>query len=311
MLSPRAIYLASVVIIMPGLALAQSHPQAISPGTLTQVPSPTVSLYSPSGYSGNTLSNYVITQTAMQPYATDSAVQAATSTSQAQHSTTYYDGLGRPIESVAWQMSGMGNDLVTTQVYDTFGREQYQFMPYEETTNTGLFQPNPFTDQNNFFTKTYPSDVPGYKGEQVFYGQVQFEPSPLGRPLKVTAPGNSWTGNNVGASTQYLTNDTTDKVPIWTITLNSPADGSNIPVTAANYSPGTLTKTITTDERGSEVIEYKDLDGQVVEKKVQVANMTSGAYTGWLVTMYVYDDFNQLRVVIPPKAVDQLINASL
>jgi hypothetical protein len=101
-------------------------------------------------------------------------------------------------------------------------------------------------------------------------------------------------------------------VPVWTIAFNPPADANNIPRTSAIYAPGTLSKTITVDERGSQVVEYKDLEGQVVEKRVQVANAVvgSGLGAGWLVTQYVYDDLNQLRVVIPPKAVDLINTAS-
>ena len=280
-----------------------------TPTAQIQAPAPTVSLYTGPSYSGSTLVNYVRTWEAQQPYTTESAVTGATTTSAVHRTTQYVDGLGRPVETVSWQMSGQGNDLVAPQVYDAFGREQYQFLPYEETTNTGLFQATPFSDQNTFYTNTYPGDLPAYKGEQVFYGQTQFEASPLNRPLKTTAPGNSWTGSNVGVGIQYLTNTTTDAVPLWTITFDTTNfDTQNIPQTTATYAPGTLYKTITTDERGSEVIEFKDLEGQVVEKAVQAASTVSGTdpYTGWLVTMYVYDDLNQLRVVIPPKAVDQL-----
>jgi RHS repeat-associated protein len=298
------------LLLVPGLGRGQSNPQTISPGSLTQVPAPTVGLYTGPSYSGDTLVNYVRTWVAQQPYTTEAALLAITSPSGVQRGTSYFDGLGRPLEEVSWQISGTGNDLVTAQVYDAFGREQFKFLPYEASSSSGLFETTPFSSQNTFYSSAYPSDAPGYKGEQVFYGQTQFEASPLNRPLTVTAPGNSWTGSGVGVQIQYLINDTTDKVPNWTITFNTPADGNNIPATTANYAPGVLYKTITTDERGSQVVEYKDLEGQVVEKKVQVANVTTGVYTGWLVTMYVYDNMNQLRVVIPPKAVDQLINAS-
>jgi len=284
--------------------------QTISPGVLTQVPAPTVTLYQPTNPI-DTLVNYVRTWDAQQPYTTEAALLAATTTSGVHRTTGYVDGLGRPLESVAWQMSGTGQDLVAPKVYDAFGREQYQFLPYEATTNNGVFKTTAFTDQSTFYTNTYPTDLPAYKGEQAFYGQTQFEASPLNRVLKTTAPGNSWTGSNVGPSIQYLVNDNTDLVPLWSIGFLPPADANNWPTSTSNYAPGTLFKTVSTDERGSMVVEYKDLEGQVVEKKVQVANVvnSSSPYTGWLVTMYVYDYLNQLRVVIPPKAVNQLNTA--
>lgn len=307
---PRRYLILILVITLPVFVGAQVHPQTISPGTLTQVPAPTVSLYTGPSYAADTLVNYVRTWDAQQPFTTEASLLAATATASVHRTTAYVDGLGRPIETVSWQMSGTGNDLVAPQVYDAYGREQYQFLPYEATTNNGTFKNTPFSDQTTFFTNTYPTDLPAFTGEQAFYGQTQFEASPLNRPLKVTAPGNSWTGSNVGTSTAYMVNDTTDKVPLWTVGFSIPSDTGNIPITATTYAPGTLYKTVTTDERGSQVVEYKDLEGQVVEKKVQVADVLYTAYpdSGWLVTMYVYDDLNQLRAVIPPKAVNQVKN---
>ena len=316
MLIPRTFHQPAFLLLLatalaPGSSFSQSRPQSIYPGTLIQVPAPTVSLYTGPSYAADTVVNYLRTWDAQQPYTTEAALLAVTAPSGVHRTTQYVDGLGRPVETVSWQMSSTGNDLVAPQVYDAFGREQYNFLPYEATTNNGTFKTAPFSDQNTFYTNTYPSDVPGFKGEQVFYGQTQFEASPLNRPQMVTAPGNSWTGSNVGTGMQYLVNDATDLVPIWTITFATPADGNNIPATAATYAPGTLYKTVTTDERGSQVVEYKDLEGRVVEKKVQVADVLSSSdpYTGWLVTMYIYDDLDELRVVIPPKAVDQIKTA--
>src|SRR5580704_17623501 len=132
MLAPRIFLLA--LIGLPVLAFGQRSPQTIAPGSLTQVPAPTVGLYAPPSYAGDTLVNYVRTWVAQQPYTSESAFLATTSPSQVQRSTAYFDGLGRPIETVSWQMSGTGNDLVAPQVYDAFGREQYKFLAYEETT---------------------------------------------------------------------------------------------------------------------------------------------------------------------------------
>jgi RHS repeat-associated protein len=289
--------------------------QSISPGTLTQVPAPSgtgFSLYTPGNYRSDTTINYVRTWVAQQPYTTEAALLNAGSTAGYHQTTQYYDGLDRLVESVQWQMSSQGNDLVASNVYDSIGRETYQFLPYEAPTNSGTFQPNTFSDQSTFYSSTYPTDFPALKGEQVYYGHALIEASPLNRTLQVTARGNSWTGSGVGTVTGYFASDTTDKVPVWTIAFNPPADANNIPRTSAIYAPGTLSKTITVDERGSQVVEYKDLEGQVVEKRVQVANAVvgSGLGAGWLVTQYVYDDLNQLRVVIPPKAVDLINTAS-
>ncbi len=285
-------------------SVAQSNP----PSTQTQAPAPTVTLYQPNSFSGTTLVNYVRTWEAQQPFTTESALLAATSTAAVHRTTEYVDGVGRPIEDVCWQMSGNGQDVVAPFTYDVLGREQYQFMPYEAPTTTGTFQLSPFTDQNSFYTSTAPSELPGYKGEQTFYAQDQFEASPLNRVILSTSPGNSWAGSNLGTGYQYMVNNSSDLVPDWTITFNTNYDPSNWPVTSANYAVGALYKGLTTDEQGHQVMEFFDLRREILEKKVQAASTVSPTdpYTGWLVTMYVYDDLGRIRVVIPPNAVDQL-----
>ncbi|GAB3433108.1 hypothetical protein GCM10027516_43440 [Niabella aquatica] len=64
------------------------------------------------------------------------------------------------------------------------------------------------------------------------------------------------------------------------------------------YEAGRLFKNVTWDEHRNRVIEYKDKAGLVVCKKVQDGGDTSNP--SYMVTQYIYDDFNQLAYVIPP-----------
>ncbi len=61
---------------------------------------------------------------------------------------------------------------------------------------------------------------------------------------------------------------------------------------------------MTIDEQAHAVVEYKDKDGLVILKKVQIDAISSdfSGYNGWLSTYYIYDNFNQLRFVLSPKA---------
>ncbi|NJO25702.1 MAG: hypothetical protein HC867_08000 [Bacteroidia bacterium] len=56
-------------------------------------------------------------------------------------------------------------------------------------------------------------------------------------------------------------------------------------------------------------MEYKDREGKVILKKVQLDATITDNYTGWLCTYYIYDDFNQLRYVLQPQAVKLLLDA--
>ncbi|WP_158618316.1 RHS repeat protein [Chitinophaga lutea] len=95
-----------------------------------------------------------------------------------------------------------------------------------------------------------------------------------------------------------------DAVKIWRIGFGA----ADYPVAdAADYVGGQLYKNISKDEDDHEVVEFKDKEGQVILKKVQLtATAGSGGHTGWLSTYYVYDDLGNLRFVIPPKAVEYL-----
>jgi len=236
---------------------------------------------------------------------------------QMHRTTQYFDGLGRPIETVAWQMSGDKRDIVTVHEYDEFGREQYQWLPFASKLingkgilGDGRFKANAFTQQAAFCSTEYPQ-------EGVYYSHTVYEASPLNRVIKTFAPGNSWAGseetvNEKCAHTTYLVNTSDENIRIWTIGYPDTLDAAVVPSSPGAYATGKLFKTINTDEQGRQVIEYKDLEGHIILKKVQVAdstNITTG-HNGWLCTYYIYDDLGLLRVVIPPKAVIWLSNST-
>jgi RHS repeat-associated protein len=245
----------------------------------------------------NTSLNYVRERDIVKPGVTDSltASQLA-SPGDARQSTQYFDGLTRPIQTVNKQISPLGYDQVSMQVYDTYDREVIKYLPYTSPSSDGNYKPGALLEQNNFNSAQF-------SGEQYYYGQINYEASPVSRPLTTLAPGNSWAGNSRGIQTQYLINTANDSVRIWIPGVNP----SDLPTTTATYSPGTLYKTVTVDERYNQVEEYKDLQGNVVLKKVQLSSTPGTAHVGWLCTYYVYDDIGNLRFVLQPAAVTTLL----
>jgi RHS repeat-associated protein len=238
--------------------------------------------------------NYVRTRVITKPGAPDKTTSdLLTDPFDVKQSTAYMDGLGRPLEEVAMKASPNGFDLVAPHFYDDLGREAAKFLPYVSAANDGNYKANPLTEQNSFNTAQFPN-------EQFYYGSTSFEASPLFRPLVSSAPGASWTGNARGVQQSYQVNLVSDNVQIWK--MNPP--GSLIPVNIGSYAEGQLTKDLTTDEGGHQVIQYKDKGGRVVLKKVQSADIPGPDHTGWLCTYYVYDDIGSLRFVIPPRAVE-------
>jgi RHS repeat-associated protein len=236
--------------------------------------------------------------------------------------TQYFDGLGRPEQTVIKKGSltnanGFG-DVVTPIEYDAFGREAKKYLPYVAGTIDGIYKTNAVNNQNSFYNGTS-SPVSG-QGENIFYGYIKFEPSPLIRAEETYAPGNSWAGtrnnadeaNRHSVKMKYWHNTASDVVRIWNVTDVSNSFATY--ATANSYPAGELDKNVIIDEHGKQVIDFKDKEGKVVLRRVQLTgtaddgtgNTPSGDGGGWLCTYYIYDDLSQLRCVLQPEAVKAL-----
>jgi RHS repeat-associated protein len=238
--------------------------------------------------------NYVRTRTIVRPGITDTTSAGLLSDPyDVQQVIQYLDGLGRAMQTVAKAASPLGKDMVTTQTYDAFGRVMDSYLPYTDSFANGNFKPGALAVGEAFNSAMY-------AGENFPYAHVDYEPSPLGRPLISYSAGNSWVGSDRGVASGYFMNQLSDSVHIWNPSYTS----GGLPSDGGLYAAQTLVKTTSTDEQGHQVVEYKDKDGQVLLKKVQLASIPGTAHVGWLCTYYVYDDFHRLRFVFSPRAVE-------
>ncbi len=275
----------------------------------------------PAVYSSGIKINYVRVWDPVKPYTDDADVISSSRTLQeVRQSTQYFDGLGRPLQTVIKKGSLVTGDspidFVSPVVYDEFGREVYKYLPFaanstggNSSISDGLFKLNPF-QQDSTFNKGMFSD------ETYYYSKTVFETSPSNRVLENYAPGNNWVGsasqsseaNRHGIKTKYWVNNVADSVRIWSATNASNSFGTY--ATSSIYGKGLLYKNVTQDEHNKQVIEFKDKDDKVILKKVQLtADADTGTgknHTGWLCTYYIYDELNQLRAVVQPKGVELL-----
>jgi len=212
---------------------------------------------------------------------------------EVKESTVYFDGLGRPEQTVAKKgsLSSSGNtDLVTPAEYDVYGREIFKYMPYIAGTNDGSYKSNAIIAQGSYNSTFYSS-----QSENNFYTQTDYEPSPASRVLKVIAPGVNWAGSNRGVQTLVSTYETEGgTVRKWTVTDVSNDFGTYSSVSGQTYGNTALYIKVTTDENGNQVWEYIDWAGLTVVKKVWNTPST------YLMTLYIYDDLNRLRCVVQP-----------
>jgi hypothetical protein len=304
-----------VVLCIVGINLSLvSDGQTNKPTTATQTPAPTLPVHMKSAYPSGILVNYVRTRQALEPFSDETALNNSPfqvilgPLSKQREATQYLDGLGRPIQTVMRLETSLDYtkfDLIIPVEYDNQGREVYKHLPRFGTTS-GKFILNAFAVPNPLFSPEFP-------GEQVYYSQTEYEASPLNRILKQMAPGNSWAGSGKGTTFEHLLNTSEDLVQDWRITCD-PLDyesneDKNVPsIFAATYGAGELFKNVTIDENNNASVEYTTKNGLVVLKKAQIGTIASDYcnYNGFLSTYYVYDDLNQLRFVIPPKAVEAI-----
>jgi hypothetical protein len=217
-----------------------------------------------------------------------------------QVSTTYIDGLGRPVQTVTRQESPLKRDVIQPIAYDAFGRQVKDYLPYTgEPTKTGDYRPDALAEQYRFYTQPAPYN-PSLPKTDYPFSEKAFEASPLNRVLQQAAPGESWqlrSGHAVAFAER--TNTAADSVWIWTV-----GPGTSTALAAiGHYEPGQLWVNQVTDEHGARSQEFKDKEGRIVLKQAEQGKK------GFISTYYVYDELGNLRCVLPPQAV-ALLKAS-
>ena len=212
--------------------------------------------------------------------------------------TEYLDGLGRSLQKVGKGQSPDGYDLVTPIDYDVFGRKSQEFLPYAASTVTGNVQGQPFTTQAMFYQNT--ADVPSSNHP---FSATSFEPSPLQRVVEQGAPGTSWQVASEHTLKKRYAMNVTNEVYLFKVDDTGNVTMATLPADRY-YPPDQLLANRSLDEENHEVIEYIDKRNRVVCKKV---NMSSTNYAS---TYYLYDDFGNLAVVIPPEGVDRIVNGN-
>ena len=228
---------------------------------------------------------------------------------------TYFDGLGRPKQSIAVRAGGNQEDIITPIVYDDFGRQDKDYLPYSRSNSSLNYESSlipdsnangniaPITDQ--YLTK-YPNDFNGVDINP--YSKKEFESSPLNRVLKQGAPGSDWAvGNNNDHTIKfdYQTN-TSNEVPKFDVDfISDNTESPKLVLANSYYAPNQLYKTVTKDEnwgtydgKDHTTEEFKNKQGQVVLKRAYNYKKPHDTY-------YLYDDYGNLTYVLPPLAVDE------
>jgi len=200
----------------------------------------------------------------------------------------YFDDLGRLKQAVDIKATPSGKDIVAHIQYDEFGRVTKEYLPVPQNgTQNGAIYADPLNNAVNIF------------GNEKIYSEKELENSPLGRIKKVTPPGNDFTAHP--SSITYAAN-TAGEVKKYTVTT-SWQDNATLSALSENgtYAANQLTKNSVTDADGNITTEFKNSDGNTILVRKNDGTQNVDTY-------YVYNEFGQQVIVIPPMAAVAAVN---
>ncbi|MGG5211111.1 DUF6443 domain-containing protein, partial [Chryseobacterium sp. MIQD13] len=212
---------------------------------------------------------------------------SGTTPTKSSETVQYFDGLGRPKQIVNVKASPLGKDVVTQIEYDAFGRQTKDYLPVPQSgTLNGAIVPTPLGNASSVY------------GAEKIYSEKILENSPLDRIQQQIQVGNDWANKSVKFEYDTnLTNEGVRKFVTITTWLNNATSSVVKMASGFNYNMGTLYKNTIIDEDGNKTIEYKNGQGQTILLRKTLSTTENSD------TYYIYNEYNQLAFVVPPKAV--------
>jgi len=189
----------------------------------------------------------------------------------------YFDGLGRPFQTVLKKVTASNSNLVTLQEYDVAGRAVNSWLPI--VSSAEYVAPAAFKS-------SAPSN---YGNDSRPYGQPVYEASPLNRTVKEYGPGAAWHGGH-SVNTDYLANSTANA---QLNCINYGVSSAGALTSNGSYASGQLSVIKTTDEDLNVSYTFTDEMGHVVLTRQMKGSETHDTY-------YVYDDKSNLCFVLQP-----------
>mgnify|MGYP000479945629 CR=1 FL=1 len=210
----------------------------------------------------------------------------------------YYDEMGRKVQTVLGEASPIQDDLATLTEYDMYGRVEKSWLQAELMNNNGGY----------VLPETLKAGIKVLNSnDQAPYSLTEYEPSPLDRPVCEYGAGYDWhsKGKAVRAKYQLANIAGNDSLNCIHYRIRSETESIDTLVSISstgNYPTGTLDAVWKADEDGNAVIEFKNRFGQLILSR-QILN---GAFREFYDTYYIYDEWGNLHVVLPPKAADYI-----
>ena len=211
----------------------------------------------------------------------------------------YFDEMGRASQSVLVGASPEGGDIVSVSEYDSYGRVNKTWLPASIENKAGNYIPAASLSE---------SVKAVYNGESAPFSHIVYELSEMNRPVMQYGTGDDWQSKGKAVCAEYqLTNIAGDSIRNCVhYQVSDGVENNDTLMTilhAGNYPTGSLQVVRKTDEDGNAVIEFSNSSGQVVLSR-QIPKDGAMCYD----TYYIYDEWGNLRAVLPPLAADEMNN---
>jgi RHS repeat-associated protein len=227
-------------------------------------------------------------------------------------SIVYFDGLGRPIQSIIPNIGGNKEEIISHFEYDEFGRQTKSYLPYSTNlTNEKGYVSNAISNIAPYYQTKYPQDF--LNGVNP-YSEIITENAPNGKLLKQSAPGSDWkvleSGNDHTTKYDYRFNNSND---ILHFDVEFTADDFLTPniVFKGFYNQSELYVNIVKNENWipsdgqlNTTETYTDKNGKTI--LVRTFEIVGGTQKT-LNTYFVYDYFGNLTYTISPKASETFV----
>ena len=225
-------------------------------------------LQATAGHAQDSSQNYILTRTMLK-----------SDTKSYLSKVVYYDGLGRPFQTVNKAIENTnkkGVSLATLQEYDAAGRETKTWLPAVITPDY-------------LAPASFKSSAPASHGNDSRpYQEAVYETSPQNRIVKQYGAGADWHSGHPVA-TEFMGNSATAQLRCTRYKVTS----AGALEASGDYANGTLNVTRTTDEDGNMSYTFMDKIGRtLLERRMNGSEA--------LDTYYVYDNYGNLCYVLPP-----------
>jgi RHS repeat-associated protein len=272
--------------------------------------------------------NFIATRIVTKTAVANEAAMKNLSENEMRMEVAYFDGLGRPMQTVQWKASPLKKDVVTPIAYDLLGRQAITFLQYVSNEISGYYKPDPVGGGINASNYSASPQASFYANDVTDLGKVvddakpfsvlKFEPSPLNRVIERGASGNllqpdatdSYVSTDRTIKFDNITNSEaevlnwspvspTSEVELGLITTGTPAP--------TYYAAGTLSKEKTKEQNGFELLVYRDRQGKVLLRRSQaVSGSPTINNSNYASTYYIYDNLGRLTCILPPEGSSRL-----